>query len=189
MVKVESSPKAYVREYIYGRKTHPTKNMSFGSLMADGLEKEEATGDLLLDFVIATLPKYELRDIAFEVDLKDGKDIIKLLAKPDSAKADYSEFIEYKTSVNRWTQKDADKSGQVTFYALCMWIKTGKIPKRIRLICVLTKKDENGKIVLKDEEEPIYLETKRTMLDLIKMSIRIKKAWAKINKLCEEELL
>ena len=183
----DMNPQKYVKQYIYGKKQRITRNMAYGSLMADGLENDESTGDPVLDMMMAKIPKFEIRDKSFEVDLKDGKSKITLLCKPDTMKADMTAFKEYKTSVRPWTQKMADESGQVTFYATGMWLKTKKIPQDIELIDVVIEYNEDGSLIPTGEIKTF--KTKRTMVDIIKMTGRIKRAWAGINKLCEKELL
>lgn len=187
MTCFEMSPAKYTAQYIFGQKQRTTRNMAYGSLMADGLENDEATGDPLLDLMMAKIPKFEVMDKAFEVDLPNGKIPLHLLAKPDTTKADYSAFKEYKTSVRAWTQKMADESGQITFYATCMWLKTGKIPADIELVNVQVEYLESG--ALQPTGELWRFPTKRSMVDIIKMTGRMKKAWIRIQKLCEKELL
>jgi len=187
MTLFEMSPQKYVDKYIYEKKQRITRNMAYGSLMADGLENDESTGDPLLDMMMAKIPKFEIRDKTFEVYLKDKKKIITLLCKPDTMQADMTAFKEYKTSTRPWTQKMADESGQITFYATGMWLKTGKIPRDIELIDVVVEYNEDGSLTPTGEIKTF--KTKRTMIDIIKMTGRIKRAWAGINKLCEKELL
>lgn len=187
MTTFEMSPEKYADQYLYGKKQRITRNMAYGSLMADGLESEEATGDPLLDLMMARIPKFEVMDKSFEVDLPNGKTAIKLLAKPDTTKADYTAFKEYKTSVRKWTQKMVDDSGQITFYATAMWLKTGKIPVDIELVDVQVTYLQDG--ALQPTGDIWRFPTKRSMIDIIKMTGRMKKAWAGIQKLCEKELL
>lgn len=187
MVLFEMSPKRYAEQYLYDKKQFVNRNMAFGTLMADGLENDEATGNATLDLMIAGIPKFELMDIAFQVPLKDGKNTIMILAKPDTAKADYSAFKEYKTSVRPWKQKMADDSGQITFYATAMWLKTKKIPKDIELVDVVVEYLEDGS--LQPTGEMLRFPTERTMVDIIKMTARMKRAYRGISKLCEDELL
>lgn len=187
MTLVEMSPERYVDQYIHNKKQFVNKNMLYGTKLAEGLENDEATGDPLLDIMMSRIPKFELMDIPFEVDLKDGNRVIRLLAKPDTSKADYSAFKEYKTSVRAWTQRMADKSNQVTFYATCMYLKTGKIPADIELVCVPTQYTYDGG--LEPTGEMLVFKTTRTMADIIKMTTRMKKAWKKIEELTERELL
>ncbi len=187
MTLFEMSPQKYVDQYLYNQKQRVSRNMAYGSILADGLENDESTGDPVLDIMMIKIPKFEVMDKAFEVELKDGKKVIRILAKPDTTKPDYSAFKEYKTSTRAWTQKMADESGQITFYATAMWLKTGKIPEDIELVCVVTKYNDDGSLTPTGEMK-IY-KTKRTLVDIIKMTARMKRAWVGINKLCEKELL
>lgn len=187
MTTFEMSPEKYADQYLRDLKQHTNRNMAYGSLMADGLEFDESTGDPLLDAMIAQIPKFELRDQPLEADLPFKKGHIRLLAKPDTSKADYSAFKEYKTSVRKWTQKMVDNSGQISFYATTMWLKTGKIPQDIELVNVQVMYTEDGKLT--PTGAILRFPTKRTMVDIIKMTGRMKKAWQGICDLCEKELL
>lgn len=187
LVLFERSAKEYADRYIRGIEQYETINMAYGSLMADGLEHGEATGDPILDMMIARLPKFELMDIGFEVKLGKGKGAVPLLAKPDTARADYTAFKEYKTSVRTWTHKMANDSDQITFYAMAMWLKTGKIPVDIELVNVPVAYNDDRS--LSPTGEIVRFKTSRTMVDIIKMSTRARKAWAGIQRLCEKELL
>lgn len=161
--------------------------MQYGSAFATGLELEESTGDPLLDMMMSKIPKYEIRDVAFIVNLPDGKDSIPLMIKPDSYKKDFSALIEYKTSTRKWTQRDADNSDQITFYCVGFWLKTGQIPQNIELVQVQTIYDT--KHALMPSGDVWRYRTKRNMQDIIKMTGRIRKIWKEINQRCELELL
>lgn len=208
MSTFEMSKEKFKEQYLYGHKQRISKNMAYGSKMADGLENEEATGDVVLDMMMAKIPKFELMDKPIEdkkgkeieysrgkkpIKVKvptlyvDGKNDIPLLAFPDTAKKDDTAFKEYKTSVRKWTQKMADDSGQITFYTTCYWLKTGKLPEDIELVNVQVEYAEDGSI--RPTGEMWRYKTTRTMVDVIKMTSRIKKAWRGIKELCEEELL
>ena len=187
MTLFEQSPEKYIKQYIYNQKPPATLNMRYGSLMADGLENNKFTGDPILDLMITRLPKFELMDVAFEANLKDGHKTIKILAKPDTAKADYTAFKEYKTSLKKWTQKMADDSGQITFYATAVWLLKGFIPENIELVNVRTTYQSDGSLTPTGEMFR-YLTT-RNMVDIIKMTSRMRKSWIGIKILCERELL
>ena len=81
----------------------------------------------------------------------------------------------------------ADESGQITFYATGIWLKYGFIPQDIELVNVQVEYMLDG--TLQPTGEMWRFPTKRTMVDIIKMTGRMKKAWAGINELCEKELL
>lgn len=207
LAKFEMSPEKYAEEYIYGQKGRISRNMAYGSQLADGLENGEFSGDPLLDLMMAKLPKLDRADLPVEdpkgVDvefnrhgkttiirvpvLKDGKEGIPLLAVPDTASADYMAFKEYKSSVRKWTQKMADDSGQITFYTTAIWIVTGKIPSDIELVNVQTAYDGDGRLY--PTGELFRFKTQRHMPEIIKMTSRMRKAWAGIKELCESELL
>ncbi len=187
MTLFERSPEAYAEAYLYGKKQRISRNIALGSAMAEGLEHDEATGDPMLDLMMARIPKFELMDKSFEAELKDKKEVIRILAKPDTCKADYSAFKEYKTSVRKWTQKMVDESSQIKFYATAMWLLTGKIPQDIELVDVETAYQPDGS--LSTTGEMWRFKTIVTMTDVIKMTSRMRRAWAGIKKLCEQELL
>lgn len=207
MAKFEMSPEKFTEEYIYNEKGRVSKNMAYGSMMADGLESGEASGDPLLDLMMAKLPKFEVMDqpiidpkgteVLFErkgeqrlikiPTLENKGDDIPILAIPDTMTKDYSAIKEYKTSVKRWTQKKADDSGQLTFYATAIWLTTGKIPKDIELVNVETDYEEDGRLTVTGNM--YYFQTKREMIDIIKMCSRIRHVWSGIKNLTEKELL
>lgn len=206
MSTFEMSPDRFVEQYFEGKKQRISRNMAYGSLLAEGLENEEATGDPLLDLMMAKLPKFERMDMHIEDKkgvkieqsrhgktkmiyipvLENKGDDIPLLALPDSAKKDYTAFLEYKTSVRKWTQKMVDESGQLTFYATAIWLAKGFIPANIELVNVQVAYQEDGS--LQPTGDIWRFPTKRTMVDVIKMTSRIKKAWAGIKELGEKTL-
>ena len=188
---LERNPEKWKEVYLRGEKKRINRGMAFGKKMADGLENDEDTGDMVLDLVISQLPKYELMDVAFTTEIKDKDGNIPLLAKPDTAKADYSAFNEYKTGQAPWTQHKVDTNVQITFYATCMYLKTKKIPTEIELDHAITVKenpeDPNSRLVATGEIKKYY--THRKMSDIINMMLRMKKAWRLIQQICEEELI
>ena len=206
MCTFEMDKQKFLDIYVYGNKQRISKNMAYGSKLADSMENEVASGDLLLDLMMAKLPKYDLPDMIIEDKekgveitnphdgqkyvvpfIQDRKEIIPLVAKPDSAKSDYSAFLEYKTSTKKWTQKLVDESTQLTFYATAIYLKTGKIPEDIELVNVQTEYQEDGSMTVTGE---IYrFKTHRTLVDILRMQSRIKKAWSGIKTLTANELL
>lgn len=200
----ERDPKQWADEYLYHQKKRISRNMGYGSLMAEGLEADEATGDPMLDMMMVKIPKFERMDMAvedpngFEVTYRDGKKAkvpvladpdggIPILALPDTAKTDYSAFKEYKTSTRKWTQKMADESGQITFYSTAIWMVTSEVPQDIELVNVVVDYQEDGR--LQPTGDMVRLPTQRTLSDVIRMTRRIRTAWRGIKELCEKELL
>ena len=188
---LERDEKKWIQIYLYGEKNRINRGMALGRQMAEGLENGEMTGDMTLDLVIERLPKFEIMDKPVEADLKIGKKVIHLLAKPDTMKKNMTAFKEYKTGQDPWTQAKVDKSGQLEFYNTVFYLKTGKIERDIELVYVPTEKQVKGALDAKLGVCGDIQSFKRvvTMTQVLKMCVRMKKAWARIEEICEEELL
>jgi hypothetical protein len=187
------NPEKYKEIYIYGAKNPVNRGMAYGRQMAEGLENGEATGDPVLDLLMERLPKFEIMDKAIECELKTGrgKEIIPILIKPDTLKTDMTGFKEYKTGQAEWTKKKADESGQITFYATGLFLKTGRIPVDIELVQVMTEKAVEGALDAKIGATGVIrrFPTVRTMSQILNMMVEMKKVWAGIKSLTEQELL
>ena len=182
---IEKDPKAYARRYFDKEQGFTNKGMEFGKKMADGLESGDITGDETLDLMIEQIPKFEIMDKEFFAELKRsrGQEPIIILAKPDTMKKDMTAFKEYKTSQTRWSQRRVDNCTQIQFYATAMWLKTGKIPKDVELVEIATKASLDGEIAPTGD---IYrYKAVITMVQVLNMIIRMKKAWAAIEELTE----
>lgn len=188
---LEKSVEKWKALYLFGEQMKVNRGMAFGRMMADGLENNDATGDIMLDLVISKIPKFEVMDKIVMAELKNGKKTIQILAKPDTMKADMTAFKEYKTGQEPWTQKRFNELGQIIFYATALYLKTGSIPQDIEGVWAQTKKEDNGPLDAKIRAtgEIRRFKVVVTMADVLKMMIRMKKAWALIEKVCEEELL
>ena len=184
---LERSEQGWIDHYVFGKPVPINRGMAYGKAMADGLENGEATGDPLLDVVIARIPKFEFMDKEFRTEIKDGKKIIPILIKPDTTKEDLTAFKEFKTSQKPWTKKMVDDSGQITFYATGLYLMSGKIPHDIELINVLTEADEAGR--LSATGDILRFPTVRTTAQIINMIVRMKKAWVRIGQIMEEQLV
>lgn len=115
--------------------------------------------------------------------MKANLDKIPLFGKLDGWNSRGRVIGEYKAS-KKWTQGMADKSGQLTFYALMTWLKYNKLPSKIFLHWAETTEDEMGELCLNGNYKTF--ETKRTLKDIILFSTRITKAWAGIIEMSEK---
>jgi hypothetical protein len=187
----ERSVEQWKQVYLYGQKMRVNRGMAFGKQMAEGLEHGEATGDAVLDLLMERLPKFEIMDQAVTCELKNGKKPIPILIKPDTMKTDMTAFKEYKTGQEKWSKKRVDESGQITFYATGLFLKSGKIPTDIELVHVMTAKMGDGSLDAKlGATGDIYRHpTQRNMGQILNMMVRMKKAWEGIQKVTAEELL
>lgn len=191
----EKSPARYAERYLYGGKNRTNRGMATGKMMAEALEEDGSTGDPMLDLVIVKLPKFELMDVeqraeipgSFVPKTKQVIGAIPILFRPDTSTSDLLAFKEYKTGQEKWTKRQVDQNGQITFYAMGAYLKTGRVPADIELVHVLTDQDEMGRIFPTGD---IYRHpTTRTLKDVLMMMARTRRAWEGIKVLCEEELL
>lgn len=191
MILFEKNLATWKRIYLYGEKMPVNRGMAFGRQLADALENDRLTGDPVLDMVAETLPKFEIMDQPIETVIKDGKEEIPLLAKPDTTKADFSAFKEYKTGQEPWSRHQVDEWGQITFYATVMFLITKKIPHDIELVHVKTEKETPGDRYsrLRATGEIFRHPTSRSMSEILNMMVRMKKCWKGIQKVTAEELL
>ena len=183
----ESSLERYMDIYIDESRMSINRGMAFGKEIADALEKEEATGDPIKDLLISQIPKFEIMEAELEATLKLGKTEIPLYGKADTAKKNLTAFKEYKTGQTSWSQKQVDNHGQITLYCTIIRARTGKIPQDIELVYIPTKRLPDGNIEFTGDIHRIR--TERKLSDILKMEVRIKKAWEAIGKMCEDKLL
>jgi hypothetical protein len=184
----ETSPNSYRKIFIQGKPIGTNRGMALGKEIADSLELDIETGDPMKDLVLAQIPKFEIRDKFLYMDLEHDGIKIPLRIRPDTVKADYSAFKEYKTGPKHtWHQKKVDTDSQITFYATGLYILSGKIPQDIELVHAITEYDEHGRPHLTGEI--VRYQTRRTLMDVIKMKVRIKRCWKEISLMLESELL
>lgn len=184
---VERDEEGYKSKYIFGEQQRTNRGQAYGKQLAQGLENGEFTGDPALDSVMDRIPAFEEREYRVEAEMPNGKEKIPLLIVLDTAKKDLSAFKEYKTSQSGWTKKQADDSGQISFYATAIWLKTGKIPKDIELVGIETKSQPGGNI---EATGRVYtIKTGRNYSDVVKMMVRMKQGWAKIKRITAKEWL
>lgn len=190
MKLVEKSPESYKKIWIRGEAIGTNRGMALGRIIHEALEEDEDTGDAVNDIVLAQLIKYELNDQMTYIDLVVGKEKVPLRIQPDTMKADWSAFRERKTGGGPWTQKIVNENSQLEFYATGIYIKTGKIPK-IHLDWMPTKKVEGPDGIERPEltGEVRTFERVVTYVQVLRMMVRMRKAWKKIGELTEEELV
>lgn len=99
------------------------KEMDYGKIVADALENEEKTDDVLTDAAMLLLPKYDIRDKEIWTSIKTKDGWIDLIGKPDTLNSITKAFREYKTGKGKWTQNKAQKHPQMVFYAMIIYLK------------------------------------------------------------------
>jgi len=197
LIMWENSPAEFIQKYFHPDTyvQHTNRGQSLGKEVADALEKDEPTGKLEMDAVIAQIPKMGRRDEKIFVKLSVGKypkrEFIPILIKPDMCEVDYTRFIEVKTGSGPWNQKLVDENDQISFYTAGLYIKTKPIIPTSELIWAPTEKriDEDG------VERPHLIgnikrfPTSRTFADILRMHARMSKAWREIGEAMEKEII
>lgn len=173
----EKDPNMYYQVYVEGLDQFRTKYLELGKRMATALENGfDDEHDPLFEMLVVFMPGYPERE--FEMNaVFEG---IPLKGKLDGWNEKTLTIGEYKTG-KKWTQSMVDNCGQLTFYALLVWLKYGKLPNKIYLHWARTDEDMVGNLKLTGEIKTF--EAKRTLRDIIMFAPRLKLAWASICEL------
>jgi hypothetical protein len=159
--------------YINGRELYPTSALETGKELAIALEKGKSD-NIMIEHLRRFLPSYP----KVEYGIKAKLDGITLFGKLDGYNPKKKIIGEVKTG-KKWTQSMVDTSGQLTFYALLVWLKYKVLPEIYLHWC----EANNG--VLTGEIKTF--KTERSKIDLIKFYSRIKRCWEGIKELCQTE--
>lgn len=141
--------------------------MRYGKIVADALENNEETGDLMTDMAISLLPKYDTRDKEMTGTLKTKDGDIPIVSHPDMFDSKTFAIREIKTGRIKWTQKKADKWFQLKFYAMLIFIIHGKKPPTLHLDWMETFADSSANGQIKPTGRVETFEVKSTMSDII----------------------
>jgi len=176
------SPESYKKVYIFGYR-FSNKYTEFGSKIHKVLEDRVAT-DKDGEMALKLMPKAQKREVIVEAEL-GGVPVYGKIDGVNKTKTGYS-IIDYKTSKKGWTQRQVDKSEQLTFY-VAMFCSLNKIPMdslKVWLNCLRTFEDIDGSIHLTGEKQ--NFETHRSKADLDKLIPDIRFAWVGIGQLIEK---
>lgn len=171
MALFEKDKNLYYQVYWEGVQQFMSKYLLLGKRMADTLEFGfDPEHDATFEGIVLSLPPYPER----EFEIKEELDGITLLGRMDGFDEGVLDVGEYKSG-KKWTQKLVDNHGQLTFYALLVWLKYKKLPSKIKLHWAQTKDTEDGGLELTGYTQTF--ETVRTMADIILFTKRIKDDW------------
>jgi hypothetical protein len=176
------SPELYKRIYIYGEAGYCSKAMELGKKLAERMENEEEVEDKDIEQVAMFMPKSPAREYEIRIDFHG----IPLFGKLDgfNPRAKKKIIREDKTG-QKWNQKMVDKTEQLTFYAMMVLAKYGKLPDKIYLDWAKTRRNEDGELELTGEIKTF--ETKRTMNDILIFYAKIKRTWEGIQNMTKKE--
>ena len=176
------SPESYKKVYIFGYR-FSNKYTEFGSKIHKVLEDRVAT-DKDGEMALKLMPKAQKREVIVEAEL-GGVPVYGKIDGVNKTKTGYS-IIDYKTSKKGWTQRQVDKSEQLTFYVamFCAENKISMSNTKVWLNCLRTFEDIDGSIHLTGEKQ--NFETHRNKADIDKLIPDIRYAWVGIGQLIEK---
>lgn len=174
----QKDPREYQRVYFLGEERFTNAAMQYGSKFAHAMETGEAT-----DPVIATaallVPRYDVSEYKLSAELKTEEGKIPLLGFLDTSHSDPADgFREYKTGSQPWTQRRVDNHGQLTLYALMVYLKHHRQVQRMHLDWLPTEKTD-GRIVLTGEIRSFS--TERSMTDILAMAALVRRTAYEIS--------
>jgi len=175
----ERDKELYRRSYIEGIKQPENQYLRLGKALADRLETGVKTNNKLIEYLDIFMPTYPKIEFEIEADFEG----IPVLGKLDGFKRRGLIIGEYKTG-KKWNQSMVDKSTQLTFYAMLVWLKYKRMPSEICLHWAKTEINEDGKLVINGDIKTF--KTIRTVSDIILMRGRIKKCWDGIQEMCSK---
>jgi hypothetical protein len=169
------SPENWYQSYIKGvRQDSPS--LRFGTYVDEKFQKDPK--------FLPTIPRYEKFQNKMLAILEVGKKKIPLIGIEDQFQ---SKFINNRPSVRdlktgkqgtyQWSQKKADTTEQLTFYALMHWLCEGVRPEAIDFYIdwVPTYERADLKIDFVKPIVPVTFKTKRTMAQVIALCSKIDK--------------
>lgn len=122
-----SSKREFWKKYGLNEDRSANKFFTKGKELSDALEygdTGEYSNDELLSFVLENVPKLAIQEHKIETELSNNEKILCLL---DSYDGIGDVFYEYKTGKEKWTQDRVEKHRQLLFYALGVYIHSGRL--------------------------------------------------------------
>lgn len=175
----EYDPEQWYQSYILNIRQE-SRELSFGSYVDKKLQEDPA---FLPQVERYPVMQHEMR-IVFDgvplVGFADGWDPLKLRLKDD------------KTGKKAWTQKRADETGQLTMYALMLYLIDKVKPADLELFISWLPTEEKGDFYIGFRDTPVVpkvFKTKRTMLQLLQFGQRIKTTLAAMQSYAQARLV
>lgn len=166
--------------YILGKRKAPNPAMEFGTVVGDSI----GTPGSLVPALIPPGVK--------EFELSANLGPIRIVGYADHYCPDTRVLHENKTSDNptRWDQKKVDGHGQLTMYALMLYLRDKVKPEEIQMFLNFIPVERGSDMVYKMPEPVVFhqFKTKRTTLDIVNYGIYIKKTVAAMEEYYNERI-
>ena len=157
------SKDAWYKRYVLGIKEPMSKQVEYGSEIGKKIETDPS--------FLPHIPRRENMEYKMHVNFDD----VELIGYADSY--GNNQLEEYKTSSSetKWTQKSADEAGQITMYALMLYIQHGTLPETLSIGLHYIPVRENGAFTMEMYGEVKHFNTKRSTDDILKFGVYLKK--------------
>ena len=176
----EKDPNLYYQINVDGMDMIRTPYLKLGIRLDEAIQNgKDEFNDPMINYLVMMLPRYPKMQQRIEVNF-EGIPLVGLL---DGFYPRKLIIGEYKSG-KKWTQALADKSGQLDFYTLLVWLKYGKFPKKIFLHWAKTALNEEDELYFTGDTRTF--ETERKMKDIILIGGRIHKAYKEIQEMWKD---
>lgn len=173
----EWDPEQWYQSYIKGIRQE-SKELTFGSFVDKKLQDDPTFLPAVERYPIMQHGMKIMFDGIPLIGFADGYEIGKVLA-------------DYKTGKKAWTKKRADETGQLTFYALMLYLIDRIKPGEMLFKIIWLPTVESGDFSIQFRDDPVVpkvFETRRTMLDILQMGQRIKLTLAAMQSYAQARL-
>lgn len=159
----EWSPEAWHSRYILNQTEEPTEELKFGKMIDERLQADPT--------FMPHVERFPILQHKMEANL--GK--IPLIGFADGFRREPPALKDDKTGAKIWDRARADETGQLTFYALLLWLTEKIKPESVdfSIWWMPTVKGGDFKISLIDEKDVKVFHTKRTMRQILEFGVRI----------------
>lgn len=173
-------PNQWARKYLDGINDPPNPAMEFGRIVGEAIASKHPHA-----------PQVPRGDV-FEYEMRATINKVPLIGFLDSFNASIPAMFEYKTSAksDKWTQKSVDDSGQITMYALLLFLQDKIHPKDLSITLSAIHVRTRGDFIMEiHPDTPIQsFKTTRTMKDIMRFAAYIEKTIKEMEKFSTERL-
>lgn len=169
----------WYRKYVLNQEDPPSKEMIFGSYVDKKLQEDPT--------YLPHVERYPIMQHAMKAMLGN----IPLIGYADGFDRPQLRLKDDKTGKKAWDQKRADETGQLTLYALFLWLTEKIKPESMRFFInwMPTKEGGDFQISFRDEPMiPVLIETRRTMNDILNFGMRINDTYKQMDEYCKNHV-
>lgn len=175
----------WFQSYVLGNRGEASAAMSYGNVVGESI----ATDTPLSGVPRQVHMEYEVKAKLGDIDLIGFFDSYNCGSERCCAPVE-KRLEEYKTStnVNKWNQKSVDEHGQLTFYAMLMYLRDKVKPEDIhmRLHWIPTAEQQDFTIAVSGKHKTFP--TMRTMKEVFALMVEIRKRRKEMKAYAERRL-